>query len=134
METLSTHIEAVYEKAKTYTETSIELYKLNAIDTASDVTSSLALRFVTLLVVSMFTLFVNIAISLFIGKQIGEYYLGFLIVSGFYLMLTLIIYLFGVKLVKTPINNLIITKLLKDKKSHSVTLDNNQEANENVQK
>ena len=132
METLSKHIEAVYEKAKTYTETSIELYKLNAIDTSADVASSLVLRFVMLLVVSMFTLFVNIAISLFIGKQIGDYYLGFLIVSGFYLILAFVIYLFRDKLVKTPINNMIIAKLLKDKKSHTVTLDNNQEENENA--
>lgn len=117
MEPLTNHFEAVYEKARNYTETSIELYKLNAIDVAADVASALVLRFALVLVVSIFTLFVNVAISLFIGNEIGNYYIGFLIVSGFYLIVALLIYFFKEKLVKTPISNLVITALLKNRRS-----------------
>lgn len=125
METIANQIEAVYNKAKNYTETSIELYKLNAIDTTADIVSSLALRFAIALVVSMFTLFVNIAISLFIGKQLGDYYLGFLIVSAFYLIMAVLIYFFSDKLIKTPIANMVIAKLLKTKKDRSIRFDDN---------
>ena len=129
METIPNHIESIYNKAKKYTETSIELYKLNAIDTTADVVSSLVSRMAFVLVVSMFTLFVNIAISLLIGNLIGHYYLGFLIVSAFYLIIALMIYFFNDSLIKTPITNLVIAKLLKPKKHYNKTsnLDTNED-------
>jgi hypothetical protein len=116
METLNDHIEAIYHKAKAYTETSIELYKLNAIDTTADVVSSLVSRIVLVIVVSLFTLFVNIAVSLFIGKQMGSYYLGFLILSGFYLIIAILIAIFNKKWIQKPISNLVISKLLNPRK------------------
>jgi uncharacterized membrane protein len=67
------------------------------------------------MVVAMFTLFINIALSLFIGNLLGEYYLGFLIVSGVYLILSLVIYFYSDKMIKIPLTNLVIAKLLKTK-------------------
>ena len=116
MQTIFEHVETLYDKAKEYTETSIELYKLNAIDTTADVVSSLVSRIVMLIVVSLFTLFVNIAISLFIGEQLGSSYLGFLFVSAFYLIITILVHVFNYKLIKKPISNLVISKLLNPKR------------------
>lgn len=116
MQTIYEHVETLYDKAKEYTETSIELYKLNAIDTTADVVSSLVSRIVLLIVVSLFTLFVNIAIGLFIGEQIGSSYLGFLFVSGFYLFIAIFIAVFNEKWIKKPISNLVIGKLLNPRR------------------
>ena len=116
MYTIYESVEILYEKAKEYTETSIELYKLNAIDTTADVISSLVSRIVLLIVVSLFTLFVNIAISLFIGEQMGSSYLGFLFVSAFYLIIAIIVQVFNYKLIKKPISNLVIGKLLNPRR------------------
>ncbi|WP_166966074.1 hypothetical protein [Yeosuana marina] len=120
METAAKHIELLYEKVKEYTETSLELYKLNAIDITADVVSSLVSRIALVLVFSLFTLFVNIAISLLIGNLIGSYYLGFLIVSGFYLIITILIYFFSNKYIKIPITNLVIAKLLKSRRNENI--------------
>ena len=120
METAANHIELLYEKVKEYTETSLELYKLNAIDITADVVSSLVSRIALVLVFSLFTLFVNIAISLLIGNLIGSYYLGFLIVSGFYLIITIFIYFFSNKFIKIPITNLVIAKLLKSRRKENI--------------
>ena len=120
METTAKHIESLYSKVKEYTETSIELYKLNAIDMTADVVSSIASRIVLVLAFSLFTLFVNIAISLFIGNLLGAYYWGFLIVSGFYLVISVILYYYGGKLVIEPISNLVISKLLKPRRPEFV--------------
>ena len=106
MDNIATNIELLYQKAKEYTETSIELYRLNAIDKTADVVSSLFARLALLMVVAMFTLFINIALSLYIGKLVDEMYLGFLIVSGFYLILSIVIYYFSEKLLKVPLTNL----------------------------
>ena len=113
----------LYEKAKTYTETSLELLALNMVDKTADLLSSLTSRFLIAMAVAMFTLFINIGISLFIGKQLKEYYLGFLIVSAFYLLIAVVLYALKDKLIKTPVSNLIIVKLLKSKRSGINILD-----------
>ena len=119
MDNIATNAEMLYEKAKSYTETSLELFKLNAIDKTADIVSSLISRLALVLVVAMFTLFVNIALSLFLGKILGEYYYGFLVVSGIYLILILLLYFYSYKFIKVPVTNLVIAKLLKSKKVKS---------------
>ncbi|MFC4740988.1 hypothetical protein ACFO3U_13375 [Flavobacterium ponti] len=115
MDNIATNMEALYEKAKEYVDLNIELFRLNAIDKAADVLSSLFARLILIMVVAMFTLFINIALSLYIGKQLGEMYLGFLIVSGIYLVLSILVYYFSDKMLKLPLTNLVIAKLLKTK-------------------
>lgn len=118
MDTTATNIELLYDKAKKYTETSMELFRLNAIDKTADVASSLMARMAIVMVVAMFTLFVNIGIALFIGKMMGEYYFGFLIVSLFYLVLAIVFHVFRNQFIKIPITNLVIEKLMKTKMNH----------------
>lgn len=127
MENVATNIELLYEKAKNYTETSIELFRLNAIDKTADVVSSLFARLILIMVVAMFTLFINIALSLFIGSLLEATYLGFLIVSGIYLILSIIIYNYNEELIKIPLTNLVISKLLKTK----IRASNDSNENEN---
>ena len=110
-------VDILYEKAKKYTETRAELFALNAVDKTADVFSSLSSIAIIALVVAMFTLFVNVGLSLYIGNLLNEYFLGFFIVSAFYLVLAIVLYAFKDKLIKTPVANLIIVKLLKSKKS-----------------
>ncbi|MBF03611.1 MAG: hypothetical protein CMP76_09975 [Flavobacterium sp.] len=115
MEKIATNFEMLLEKAQDYTKSSIELFKLNAIDKSADITASLTFRLAFGLVVAMFSLFINIGISLYIGKLLGETYLGFLIVSGFYLVLAILIFVFRKQLIKVPITNMVIRKLLETK-------------------
>ncbi len=112
-------VDMLYEKAKKYTETSAELLALNAVDKTADVLSSLTSRVIIVMFFAMFTLFINVGLSLFIGSLLNEYYLGFFIISAFYLVLALVLYVFKDKFIKTPVTNLIILKLLKSKKSDS---------------
>ena len=123
MENTATSVEMLYEKAKKYTETSLDLLTLNTVDKTADVLSSLISRIFIAMAVAMFTLFVNIGISLFIGMLLDEYYLGFLIVSAFYLIIAVVLYFFKDKLIETPIANMIIAKLLKSRRSGINILD-----------
>lgn len=116
METASRHIELLYDTVKVYSQNSLELYKLNAVELISDIVSSLLSRFILVLTFSIFTLFVNIAISLLIGNLMGAYYLGFLIVSCFYLTITALLYFFNNRFIKIPMANLVIEKLLRSRK------------------
>jgi len=123
VEHTATSVEMLYEKAKKYTETSLDLLALNTVDKTADVLSSLTSRVFIAMAIAMFTLFINIGISLFIGKLLDEYYLGFLIVSAFYFIIAVVLYFFKDKLIETPIANMIIDKLLKSRRSEINILD-----------
>ena len=115
MDNIATNIELLYEKAKDYAEINVELVKLQAIDKTADVVSSLLVRLIIFLGVAMFLLFVNIGLSLYLGELLGKDYLGFLLVSCIYLLVTIIVSVSREKIIKVPITNLIIMKLLKKK-------------------
>lgn len=126
MDSFTTNKDKLFEKVENYATTSVNLLKLNAVEKSADVISSLSHRIVLLLVVAMFTLFINVGVSMYIGKLLNEYYLGFFIVSTFYLMLAVFIYIFRNKFLKTPISNMVITKLLKKVDLDEVLKTNNQ--------
>lgn len=108
-------IELLYEKAKDYADTNIELIKLNSIDKIADVLSSLVSRIVIFMFIVMFILLVNIALSLYLGELFGKDYLGYAVVAVMYLILIIVINYYRDKLIKMPLTNLVIAKLLKTK-------------------
>ena len=112
METFAKNKDLLFDKVEKYANTSIDILKLNAVEKSADVLSSLTSSIVVFIIFAMFTLFVNIGVSHFIGKMLEEYYLGFLIVSTFYLIVGLLVYYNRTKLMKTPLSNMIIVKLL----------------------
>lgn len=115
MENIATNIGKLYDKAEQYSRTSLELIKLNAIDKSSDVISSLAVVATLAFIVAIFTLFINLGLALLIGNALGDYAMGFFIVSGFYVFIGCILYIFRINLIKIPIDNIVVGKLMKEK-------------------
>ena len=113
MENKTTTIEMLFDKAEDYTKTTIELVKLNAVDTTADVLSSLLSRLAVSIVFVTFVLFVNIGLSLWLGELLGKEYYGFFIVSSGYLLLSIVLYIYKDKWLKIPISNFIIVKMFK---------------------
>lgn len=107
----------LYEKAENYAKTSLELLKLKTVCSVADGVSSLASKIAIGVVVAFFTLFLNIGISLWVGKELGEYYYGFFIMAVFYLILAIVIVKSHHKLIKTPIGNSLISSILKETKN-----------------
>ena len=112
MEDSTSTIEMLYERAEQYTKTSIELLKLQTVDKTADVVSSLFSQIIVSVVFVVVCLLVNIGLSFWIGELLGKVYYGFFAVSGLYLILVIIVYKFRVSLLKTPIRDLIIVKML----------------------
>jgi len=115
----------LYEKAENYTKTSLELIKLKTVAAAADVLSTLTSRIAVGAVVAFFTLFLNIGISLWVGKVLGEYYYGFFIVALFYLIVAILMHTLQHKIIKTPIGNMIISSILKETKKDETKADLN---------
>lgn len=113
MENNTSTIEMLFERAEEYTRTTVELMKLQAVDKAADMTSSLLSRIVVSIVFVLFAFLFNIGLSLWVGEFLGKAYYGFFIVSSFYLLVAIILYMVKDKALKTPIRNFIIVRMLK---------------------
>jgi len=107
------NIESLFEKTGDYLETRIDLYKLKAVDTSSDIISSLVSKLVVLFVFIICIIALNIGIAFFLGELVGRIYYGFFIVAGFYFIAGLLFNFMRRKWFKEPIADSLIKKLLK---------------------
>ncbi|MCL9806252.1 phage holin family protein [Flavobacterium amniphilum] len=114
MNTMATNKKLLISKTENFTKTSIDLLKLNMVEKTADIVSSVTSKLVILLIVAMFIFFLNIGLSLWISEILQSSYLGFLIVSGFYLIISVAVYLYQWQWLKNPISDRIVTKLLKN--------------------
>ena len=92
METFAKNKDLLIDKIEKYTNTSIDLIKLNAVEKSADVLSSLTSIIVIFIFFALFTLFINNGVSVYIGKILNEHYLGFIIVSTLYLIIGTVVY------------------------------------------
>lgn len=113
MEKNSNLIEGFIEKTVEYGKSSLELAKLKALDKTADVVSSLLANSVVVVVLFAFMLFLNLGLALWIGKTLGEIYLGFIVMAGFYSISVILIYLFMLKWIKKCVGNMLIKLMLK---------------------
>jgi hypothetical protein len=112
-ETKTTPIESLLEKAKTYGDTSIELFKLKFIDKAASIISSLIVFLLILIVVLFFLLMLNVALAQWIGYMMGKNYYGFLTMAALDAILIGVVYAARRPLIKEPIIHMLIRLTLK---------------------
>lgn len=111
-----TAVEVLLNRAETFARTSVELFKLKAIDKMAGLLSNIAVGLAMLVVVALVFGCLNIGIALLIGDLLGKAWLGFMVLSGFYACVGIIIYLFRNRWIKRPISDSIINQLLDDER------------------
>ena len=112
MENESSSIELLLKKTGDFLETKVELLKLQAIDKVTTVSSSLATGFILIMVIFLMLFALNIGIAVWLGDMLGEIYYGFFLVSGFYLLVAIIIFALRDSLLKKPLINILVKKML----------------------
>ena len=125
MENIVKNIELLYQKVETYSKSSFELLQLKTLDKATDLLSSLAVVYVLSILLTMFTLILTIGISLYLGSILNNNYLGFICVSGGYLVVLIILYIFRKSLIKIPIRYYILSKSFNDEPRNSTLHNSN---------
>jgi hypothetical protein len=113
MENGTTTLETLFEKSANYVKTSFELYKLEAVYKSANIVSSIAVRLIVFWVVVLFSLFLNIGMTLLLGEWFGKLYYGFFAMAFIYIILAGLFLLFQDQLIKNPICNFIIRKMIK---------------------
>ncbi|WP_374950545.1 phage holin family protein [Mucilaginibacter sp.] len=113
MEAIPEQIETLFSKAGDYAETKAKLLKLKIADKTSDTLSDAASMLVVMIFTTFFLLIFSVGLALLIGEWLGKSYYGFFIVAGIYGIAGIIFKVNKVSLVKTPVANFIINKVLK---------------------
>ena len=114
MEDKPTPIEVLLERAQAYTKTSIQLFKLKATDKLAEMISNLSSGFTIFVFFILFFVNLNIGIALLIGSWLDSTWLGFVLISGVYACIGLIVYRFRESLIKKPVRDSIIEQLLNE--------------------
>jgi len=112
MEEKIKHFDSLVSKAETYGKTSFELIKLQTVDKVADGVSSLVAWSVVIIALILFFVSLNFGLALWIGALLGNSYLGFFVVAGFYGLAGLVLFIFRNKWIKKPLNNSIINQML----------------------
>lgn len=112
MEEQFKNFDTLIEKAEAYGKTTVELVKLKAVDKVADGTSSIVAWTAVIIALILFFITLNFGVALWLGELMGDIYIGFFVVAGFYGVVGLILYLFRNKWIKKPLNDSIINQML----------------------
>lgn len=107
-------IEELIDGVKSYAATNIEIVKLEVANRSSVLVSKLLSKLYLGIIVFMFVLFLSLGIGLFLSELLEKNYLGFGIVTSFYLLLAIIFSLGRKKLLEKPIRENFIKELFRN--------------------
>ena len=102
------------KELKDYISLRLQITQLKYSSKTSLVTSSVLTYMLISMVVFFFVLVLTIGIALWMGNLLGEWYLGFLIMAGIYLLIGLVIFTFRNRWIRIPLNNLIIKEIFDE--------------------
>ncbi len=107
---LDKKIDTLAVSIKKYVKINFDLVKLETLQHASVVSSSIVGMLVVALIAGFFMLFTSLFLGFYLSSIFDNNYIGFAIVAVFYLLLGLLIYLNKEKWIEIPICNSIIKK------------------------
>ncbi len=108
-------IETLLEKMENYGKTTQELIMLQSVDKFADVVSSLIARLAVLFIAILSLVIINIGVALWLGNILGDNYLGFFIIGGFYILIAVLFHNYRNEWLKYPMGNSIIKQMMKQK-------------------
>lgn len=108
-----TLIDTLFKRVTEFSMTYIELIKLKTLDRASEIVSAVFPDFIISTLMLVFLLFINLGLAFWLGDVLGRVYLGFLLVAGFYLVLSLFFHFFMRGWVKRIASNYFVKQFFK---------------------
>jgi len=102
------------ENIREYIETRIDLIKLETADSGASAVSSMMSWLIIVLVGFLVILMVTIGAAIGLGYLVENFAVGFFIVTGFYLLVGLLLYYNRTKWLRKPFINIIIKNIYDD--------------------
>lgn len=110
-------MDALGDSVKQYIQLQYEILKLEATKKASEIGSSFFSALLLGIVFLLFFFAVSMGVGFYLSSLLGDSYSGFLIIAGFYLLISIILLIGRHKLIEKPLRNKIIKTLFADKES-----------------
>ncbi|MFH1937499.1 MAG: phage holin family protein [Bacteroidota bacterium] len=110
------HFSSLSGNVKHYIRLKIELYKLMAAEGVAQLISHIIISLVLFLLSIFLLFFLSMAFIYWYGEHVGQEYIGALIVVGFYLLASVMVYLFRYQLFINPLISR-LTTLMKEEDS-----------------
>ncbi len=108
-------MEDISETIKDYVNTNLEIVKLELTNRTSVISSELVSYIVIGLIAFLFLFIASIGLGFYFSELLNNNFYGFATVAAFYLILSLVVFLFRKKLIQNPLRDKIIKQLLDDK-------------------
>lgn len=107
--------QSLIDKVKEYVSLRIELAKLSAIEKGSKLFANIVTDSIIGILLVLTFVFASFGLCFYLSEVIGNTYVGFFIVAGFYLLIGLIIYAIKDSIIEKRLANRMITKVFKDR-------------------
>src|ERR1017187_8380241 len=102
------NFENLTENLKEYVNTRYDIVTLKVTQKAAEISSQTVAILLIGMGISFFLLLTNMALAFYISSLLDNNYVGFFIVAGFYLLLSIILIWSKQKLIIVPLRNFII--------------------------
>ncbi|MDD3004907.1 hypothetical protein [Flavobacterium sp.] len=109
-------IEVLFEKVESYLKTTLELYRLKAIDKITDLFATIVSSLIIAVIVALFFMLISVGLALYLGELLGKDYYGFFALGGFYALVALVFAMKRKVWLENRLNDYIIKQIFKDKK------------------
>lgn len=111
MEEIFTRAEELMSDVKAYIDNCVSSVKLNVAEKTSKVGSQIITTAIVAIIFVFFLVFASIALAFAFSKWTGEYYLGFVIVAGIYLVAGFIILMTKERIIRLSLLNALLNQL-----------------------
>lgn len=129
---LTEHLEESAKKSQDYVKNTAEYYKLRAFKSSMKVATSATHGLIIGSVFLLFLAFFSIGIALAIGELLDNMLWGFLAVSCFYLLLVILILIFGKNIITKTMLSKFSEMMFEDNDIPEQQFDKDQVSHENI--
>jgi hypothetical protein len=113
MENTGTENQTILEHVKGYYTTKLEILKLRGVEKTADVLSALFSGMILFVLGFVFLLLLTLGLIIKLAQYFNSTFTGFLVVSGLYLLVMLMLLVFRKSLLRGPLMNYFAGRLLK---------------------
>ncbi len=107
--------QSMIDKLKQYVNVRIELAKLSVVEKGSKLFATIVTDSIIGILFVLTFVFASFGLCFYLSEVIGNTYVGFFIVAGFYLLIGLIVYAIKDSILEKRLANRVITKVFKDR-------------------
>lgn len=115
---LSENLAELSSLAKSYIDSYFTLIKLQFLEKTSRIGTFLISSVIMIMIISFAVFFATFAFSYWFGKHYGSFAEGFLLSTGFYILLAIILFVFRKKIIGNAVVKSISSILFKEDKKH----------------